>query len=69
MSVSVLHRRIVGFVNFQRSFRRDTEVAHSAIEMTAVDAHALGGFCDIAVIFGELVLDEFALVRIGRILE
>src|ERR1044071_5592468 len=37
--------------------------------MTTIDAHTFGGFRDTAVKFGKLMLDEFALVRVGRVLE
>ena len=37
--------------------------------MAAVDAHVFGGFGDVAVELGELVLNEFTLVSVGRILE
>src|SRR5690606_28484638 len=49
--------------------RLDTEIFHSAVEVAAVDAHFLGGFCDVAVKFGEFVQDKFAVICIGRFFE
>jgi hypothetical protein len=37
--------------------------------MTAVDAHFFGGSGDVAVVLGEFVLDELALVGVGGVFE
>src|SRR6185369_17072671 len=64
MDLTVTFYRLV-----RNSFSGYSQTLHPTVEMTSVDTHALGGFSDAAVVFGEFMLDELSLICVGRVLE
>jgi len=62
-SICVYLRLIFFYLRF------DPQIPHPPVQMTPINAHALGSLGDIAVKFRKLVLDKLSLIRIRRVLE